>query len=68
MCGEAAGDPLLALVFVGMGVTSLSMSAPSVPAVRAALADRSMAECERLAQLALDAQDAESARKVVANQ
>ncbi len=68
VCGEAAGDPLLALVFVGMGVTSLSMSAPAVPTVRAALADRSMAECERLAQLALDAQDAESARKVVANQ
>jgi len=65
VCGEAAGDPLLALVFVGMGVTSLSMSAPSVPAVRAALADHTMADCERLAQLAVDAQDAESAREAV---
>jgi phosphotransferase system enzyme I (PtsI) len=65
VCGEAAGDPLLALVFVGMGVTSLSMSAPSVPAVRAALADHTMADCERLAQVALDAQDAESAREAV---
>lgn len=68
VCGEAASDPLLACVFAGMGITSLSMSAPSVPAVRAALAANTMADCERLAQLALDAADAESARKAVAGQ
>ncbi|MGB3438035.1 MAG: phosphoenolpyruvate--protein phosphotransferase [Actinophytocola sp.] len=66
VCGESAGDPLLACVYVGMGVTSLSMSAPSVPAVRAALADRTVAECRRLAELALAASDAATARKVVA--
>jgi phosphoenolpyruvate-protein phosphotransferase (PTS system enzyme I) len=68
VCGEAAGDPLLALVFVGMGVTTLSMSAPSVPAVRAALAANTMADCERLARLALAAEDAASARLAVADQ
>jgi phosphotransferase system enzyme I (PtsI) len=68
VCGEAAGDPLLALVFVGMGVTSLSMSAPSVSAVRAALAGHTMADCERLARLALAAADAGSARHAVADQ
>ncbi|HEY0452490.1 phosphoenolpyruvate--protein phosphotransferase [Actinophytocola sp.] len=66
VCGESAGDPLLALVFVGMGVTSLSMSAPSVAAVRAALATHTLADCERLAALALDAPDAISARQAVA--
>ncbi|MCT2584298.1 phosphoenolpyruvate--protein phosphotransferase [Actinophytocola gossypii] len=66
VCGEAAGDPLLALVLVGMGVTSLSMSAPSVPAVRAMLAAHTLAECEHLARLALDAPDAVAARQAVA--
>jgi phosphotransferase system enzyme I (PtsI) len=66
ICGEAAGDPLLACVFAGMGITSLSMSAPSVPAVRAALAGHTMADCRRLAELALEAEDAVAARKAVA--
>jgi phosphotransferase system enzyme I (PtsI) len=66
ICGEAAGDPLLALVFTGMGITTLSMSAPSVPAVRAALATHTLADCRRLADLALNAADAQSARKAVA--
>jgi phosphotransferase system enzyme I (PtsI) len=39
ICGEAASDPGLAPVFAGLGITSLSMSVPAVPAVRAALPD-----------------------------
>lgn len=66
VCGESAGDPLLALVFVGMGVTSLSMSGPSVAAVRAALAAHTLADCARLAELALAAPDATAARRAVA--
>ncbi|MEU7898147.1 phosphoenolpyruvate--protein phosphotransferase [Nonomuraea sp. NPDC049152] len=49
VCGEAAGDPRLAPVLAGLGVTSLSMAAISVPAVRQALAEHTMAECRRLA-------------------
>jgi phosphotransferase system enzyme I (PtsI) len=66
ICGEAAGDPLLALVFTGMGITTLSMSAPLLPAVRASLAAHSLADCQRLADLALNAADARSARTAVA--
>lgn len=66
ICGEAASDPLLALVFTGMGITSLSMSAPSLPAVRASLATHTLADCQRLAELALNAADARTARKAVA--
>ncbi|MGH3760586.1 phosphoenolpyruvate--protein phosphotransferase [Actinophytocola sp.] len=68
VCGESAGDPLLALVFTGMGVTTLSMSGSVLPAVRAALAAHSRADCERLARLALDAPDATTARRAVAEQ
>ncbi|NUR84757.1 MAG: phosphoenolpyruvate--protein phosphotransferase, partial [Nonomuraea sp.] len=38
VCGEAAADPMLACVLAGLGVTSLSMGAAALPAVRAALA------------------------------
>ncbi len=66
VCGESAGDPLLALVFTGLGVTTLSMSGSVLPAVRASLAAHTLADCERLALLALDAPDAVSARQSVA--
>jgi phosphotransferase system enzyme I (PtsI) len=50
VCGEAASDPALAPVLVGLGVTSLSMSAPAVPAVRASLRNRALPECQALAE------------------
>ena len=40
VCGEAAASPALAPVLVGLGVTSLSMSASAVADVRDALAGR----------------------------
>ena len=65
VCGEAASDPLLALVFVGLGVTSPSMALVSIPAVRAAIASHSLAERRGLATLALDAEDGRVARNAV---
>jgi phosphotransferase system enzyme I (PtsI) len=65
VCGEAASDPLLALVFIGLGVTSLSMAPVSVPAVRAAVAAHTRAECRGLAGLALEAEDGRAARTAV---
>ncbi|MBB2943118.1 phosphotransferase system enzyme I (PtsI) [Actinoplanes lutulentus] len=65
VCGEAAADPGLAPVLVGLGVTSLSMSPRALPAVRAALAGVSEEECRRLARLAVAAPDAVEARKLV---
>ncbi len=52
VCGESAGDPLLALVLVGLGVTSLSMAPSKVPVVRLALSLHTVAECQRLAEVA----------------
>ncbi|WP_267900906.1 phosphoenolpyruvate--protein phosphotransferase [Actinomadura craniellae] len=62
VCGEAAADPLLAPVLVGLGVTRLSMSARALPAVRANLARYDLAECRRMAGRALSASDAAQAR------
>ncbi|GAA3168273.1 phosphoenolpyruvate--protein phosphotransferase [Streptomyces virens] len=62
VCGEAASDPLLACVLTGLGVTSLSMGAASLPYVRAALAKFTLAQCERAAAAARAADSAADAR------
>ncbi|XUZ29414.1 phosphoenolpyruvate--protein phosphotransferase [Streptomyces sp. RMIT01] len=62
VCGEAAADPLLACVLTGLGVTSLSMGAASIPYVRATLAKFTLAQCERAANAARSADSADEAR------
>ncbi|MER7186237.1 phosphoenolpyruvate--protein phosphotransferase [Streptomyces hyaluromycini] len=62
VCGEAASDPLLACVLTGLGVTSLSMGAASIPYVRAMLAKYTLAQCERAALAARAADSADEAR------
>ena len=53
VCGEAAASPTLAPVLVGLGVTTLSMSASAVADVREALAAVTLAECRAMAARAL---------------
>ena len=65
VCGESAGDPLLALVLVGLGVSSLSMAPGKVPAVRVALTHHTQLDCQRLAAAARDAATAVEARDAV---
>ncbi|GAB3586868.1 phosphoenolpyruvate--protein phosphotransferase [Calidifontibacter terrae] len=65
VCGESGGDPLLALVLVGLGVSSLSMAPSKVPMVRFALSRHTRLECVRLADLARTAPTAGAAQRVV---
>jgi phosphotransferase system enzyme I (PtsI) len=65
VCGEAAADPLLACVLVGMGITSLSMASAAVRPVGARLAAASMDTLEDAAEAALSASDPASARAAV---
>ncbi|MFW5420242.1 phosphoenolpyruvate--protein phosphotransferase [Nocardiopsis sp. CNT-189] len=62
VCGEAAADPLLACVLVGMGVTTLSMGATALPMVRAALARATREQCRLAAGAALEARGPAEAR------
>jgi phosphotransferase system enzyme I (PtsI) len=62
VCGEAASAPALACVLVGLGVTSLSMSAGALPMVRAALAAHTLDQCQQAAAAALAATSAAEAR------
>ena len=62
VCGEAAGDPLLAVVLVGLGVGSLSMAPGLLGAVAQQLAAVDSPACERAAAAAVAATDPEAAR------
>jgi phosphoenolpyruvate-protein phosphotransferase (PTS system enzyme I) len=62
VCGEAASDPLLAAVLVGLGVTSLSMAPVSRPAVHAELAGLSVEDCMAIAVAARGVGGATAAR------
>ncbi len=63
VCGESASDPLMALVLVGLGITSLSMSPGALAAVRYAIRQHTRAECESIALAALSQDEADRARE-----
>jgi phosphotransferase system enzyme I (PtsI) len=67
VCGEAASDPLLALVLVGLGAAGLSMTPRLLPVVRAALARATSAQCAEAAAAAVGGGGPEVARQRVAN-
>lgn len=46
MCGEMASDPYAAVILMAMGITELSMSAPSIPRVKELIRSVSMAEAK----------------------
>jgi phosphotransferase system enzyme I (PtsI) len=65
VCGEAAADPLLACVLVGLGITSLSCAASAVAGVGARLATVDLDTCRRAAEAALATDDPGAARTAV---
>ncbi|WP_413032166.1 phosphoenolpyruvate--protein phosphotransferase [Mycolicibacterium litorale] len=62
VCGEAAADPLLACVLVGLGVTSLSAASAAIGSVGARLARARLAQCREAADAVLACAGAEEAR------
>jgi phosphotransferase system enzyme I (PtsI) len=62
VCGEAAADPVLACVLVGLGVSSLSMNAPAITRVGATLASVSLDSCQTAGRIASAAATPAAAR------
>src|SRR3954454_23346436 len=62
VCGEAAADPVLACVLVGLGISSLSCAASAVAGVGSRLGAVTLDECRRAAEAALAAVDPHAAR------
>ena len=63
VCGEAAADPLLAVVLVGLGVNTLSMAPAALSDVRTELTLHSAEKARAVAKAALGASSAAEARK-----
>jgi phosphoenolpyruvate-protein phosphotransferase/dihydroxyacetone kinase phosphotransfer subunit len=66
VCGELAGDPAAAVLLAGLGVTELSMAPALVAEVKAALRAVDIADARAAADAALDAEDADEARRLAA--
>jgi phosphoenolpyruvate-protein kinase (PTS system EI component) len=64
VCGEAASDPVLVPLLVGLGVAELSVGAARVGAVRDWVRALDAGACERAALRALDARDALAAAEL----
>jgi multiphosphoryl transfer protein len=62
VCGGVAGDPLGAAILTGLGVKELSVSIPSVAAVKAKLRTLSLAQAKRLADRAVQCRTAQEVR------
>ncbi len=66
VCGDAAGDPLVLPLLVGLGVRSLSVPAAQVQAVRSTTADLDTRACVALAAKAMATATADEVWKLVA--
>jgi phosphocarrier protein FPr len=65
VCGGMAGDPLGAVILVGLGVTELSVSIPSIAAIKARVRTVSMKDAKELARRALACESAGAVRALV---
>jgi phosphocarrier protein FPr len=66
VCGEAAADPEMIPLLVGLGVDELSVAPSSIGTVRAQVGALQRSSCERLATAALAAVTVAEVRRLVA--
>ncbi|CAA6691811.1 MULTISPECIES: phosphoenolpyruvate--protein phosphotransferase [unclassified Lentimonas] len=67
VCGGIAADPQAVALLVGLGVHKLSVSALSIPDIKAQIRTLSMDECRLLAKKALSLKDATEVRELVSS-
>lgn len=65
VCGGLASDPHAVPILIGLGVDELSVSLPSIPAIKAQVRSLNREECRVLAQKALAAGSPEEVRTLV---
>jgi phosphoenolpyruvate-protein phosphotransferase (PTS system enzyme I) len=65
MCGEAAGDPKLIPIFLGMGLDEFSMNSNSIQRARSIINNTSKKEMEVIVQNILDLPTAEEIEKIL---
>jgi phosphoenolpyruvate-protein phosphotransferase (PTS system enzyme I) len=65
VCGEMAGDPMVAPVLLGLGIYELSMSAVAIPEVKAVMRAMTLAGAQELVQRILKLPTADDVRDAV---
>jgi len=62
LCGEMAGEPVNAVLLMGLGLRSFSLSAPSIPRVKEAIRRVSLEQAKRIAEKVLGMESAQAIR------
>jgi len=65
VCGEAASDPCMIPVFLGLGVRNLSVSPYKVAEIKKAVRGLTMSSCRSLASLVLEADTVERIKEIL---
>ncbi|MBS2023468.1 MAG: phosphoenolpyruvate--protein phosphotransferase [Deltaproteobacteria bacterium] len=68
MCGEMAGDPLYALVLLGLGLDTLSMNPADIPRVKRVLRGSGLRDARELLQAAMSFSSTDEIEKFVMNE
>jgi multiphosphoryl transfer protein len=67
VCGAAAADPCAAALFIGLGVSALSVPPAAIPDVKAFIRTLAIPICSELARRALELDTGDAVRDLVAN-
>jgi phosphotransferase system enzyme I (PtsI) len=65
MCGEMAGEPMFALVLLGLGLDELSMNSTAIPVVKSVLRGTTLEAAKSLAEAALSMATAQEIEAMV---
>jgi phosphoenolpyruvate-protein kinase (PTS system EI component) len=65
VCGELAGDPVAASLFVGLGVSELSMAPARIPEIKETIRGMELAKAAALAQRAIALESVDEVRALV---
>jgi phosphotransferase system, enzyme I, PtsP len=63
LCGEMAGEPITAVLLMGLGIRSFSLSAPCIPRVKEAIRQISLERARRIADRVLGMESALAIRE-----
>lgn len=67
MCGELAGDPMAAVILLGLGLDEFSMNASSIPKVKKLIRDVTYEEAKEIADHVIDLSTGHEVRDYVAS-
>ncbi|MDQ0652610.1 phosphoenolpyruvate--protein phosphotransferase [Pseudomonas cedrina] len=65
VCGALASEALAVPVLIGLGVDELSVSVPLIPAIKAAVRERNLADCQVIARQVLGLEEAGQVREAL---